>query len=239
MLLRIKDLHKSFNGVEILKGINLGVSQGEIITILGSSGGGKSTLLRTINALEDVNSGSIIFDGVDITNTKENINKIRSQIGFVFQSFNLFANLNVLNNCILAPMKVLKLSKQEAIQTAIEKLKLVKMDEFMHRDISTLSGGQKQRVAIARALCMKPKIMLFDEPTSALDVELTQEVEDVIKELKNAGQTMIIVTHEIALAKQISTRVIFIDKGVILEEGTVDEIFNHPKQERTRLFLSL
>ena len=203
----------------------------------GSSGSGKSTLLRCINLLETLDSGKIIVDGIDINERSVNIDNVRKEIGMVFQSFNLFENMNVLKNCMIAQTKVLKRTKVEAKNIAINYLTKVGMQDFIYSDPRSLSGGQKQRVAIARALCMNPKIMLFDEPTSALDPEMVGEVLDVIKSLTKDGMTLVIVTHEMAFAKEISTRVVFMDEGVICEEGTPIELFENPKNERTKLFL--
>jgi len=237
MMIRIENLHKNFGNLEVLKGVSLNIKKGEIVSIIGSSGSGKSTLLRCINLLETLDSGKIIVDGIDINERSVNIDNVRKEIGMVFQSFNLFENMNVLKNCMIAQTKVLKRTKVEAKNIAINYLTKVGMQDFIYSDPRSLSGGQKQRVAIARALCMNPKIMLFDEPTSALDPEMVGEVLDVIKSLTKDGMTLVIVTHEMAFAKEISTRVVFMDEGVICEEGTPIELFENPKNERTKLFL--
>lgn len=236
-MIRIENLHKNFGNLEVLKGVSLNIKKGEIVSIIGSSGSGKSTLLRCINLLETLDSGKIIVDGIDINERSVNIDNVRKEIGMVFQSFNLFENMNVLKNCMIAQTKVLKRTKVEAKDIAINYLTKVGMQDFIYSDPRSLSGGQKQRVAIARALCMNPKIMLFDEPTSALDPEMVGEVLDVIKSLTKDGMTLVIVTHEMAFAKEISTRVVFMDEGVICEEGTPIELFENPKNERTKLFL--
>ncbi len=237
-ILRIEGLYKSFGDLDVLQGIDLDVSRGEVVTIIGSSGSGKSTLLRCINLLEEADAGRILFDGQDLMDLRVDINALRQKIGMVFQSFNLFSNMNVMDNCTLAPVNVKKIQKEQARRTAEENLRAVGLGDFMYADPSTLSGGQKQRVAIARALCMEPEIMLFDEPTSALDPEIVGEVLDVIKKLAEQGMTMVIVTHEVAFAREVSDRVIFMDDGVILEEGSPEEIFGAPKNERTREFLA-
>lgn len=237
-LLEIKNLKKSFGNLEVLKGIDLNISKGEVVTIIGSSGSGKSTLLRCINLLEKPNDGAIYFGGKNILSKGMNINQYRSRITMVFQNFNLFDNLNVLDNCTIGQTKVLKISKEEARNRALHYLEKVGMATFKDASSTTLSGGQKQRVAIARALCMNPEIILFDEPTSALDPEMVNDVLEVMKDLADEGLTMVIVTHEMQFAKDVSSRVVFMDKGVIAESGTPDEIFTNPKNERTRQFLS-
>lgn len=237
-IIEIKNLYKNFDQLEVLKGVNLDIYSGEVVAIIGSSGSGKSTLLRCLNLLEEPTSGEILFNGTNINNPKISIDKIREEIGMVFQSFNLFENMNVLENCMIAQTKVLKRSKEEARQKAIHYLEQVGMSEFIHSDTRSLSGGQKQRVAIARALCMNPKIMLFDEPTSALDPEIVGEVLDVMKKLAQEGMTMVVVTHEMGFAREVADRVLFIDGGVIAEEGTPEDIFEHAKNERTKAFLS-
>ena len=236
-LIEIKDFHKTFDNFDVLKGINLNIEKGQVVTIIGSSGSGKSTLLRCLNLLEVPTSGEINFNGVPLMDKNTNIDKIRTKIGMVFQSFNLFNNKNVLDNCILAQVKVLHRTKKEAEEIAHKYLCKVGMDNFSKAKVTSLSGGQKQRVAIARALCMNPEVLLFDEPTSALDPEMVGEVLDVMKELSNEGMTMVIVTHEMKFAKDISDLVVFIDNGVILEKGSSDDIFVHPKEERTKEFL--
>lgn len=236
-LIEIKDVHKTFDNFDVLKGINLNIEKGQVVTIIGSSGSGKSTLLRCLNLLEVPTSGEINFNCVPLMDKNTNIDKIRTKIGMVFQSFNLFNNKNVLDNCILAQVKVLHRTKKEAEEIAHKYLCKVGMDNFSKAKVTSLSGGQKQRVAIARALCMNPEVLLFDEPTSALDPEMVGEVLDVMKELSNEGMTMVIVTHEMKFAKDISDLVVFIDNGVILEKGSSDDIFVHPKEERTKEFL--
>lgn len=236
-LIEIKDVKKTFGKNEVLKGITFSVKKGEVISIIGSSGSGKSTLLRCINKLESADEGTILYKGVDILNSKTDINKLRQSIGMVFQSFNLFNNKNVIDNCTLAPRKLKKMKKPIAEEIAIENLTRVGMQDFREKRVQTLSGGQKQRVAIARTLCMSPDVILFDEPTSALDPEMVGEVLDVMKSLAQSGMTMIVVTHEMGFARDVSDRVIFMDKGVIAEEGDPKDIFNNPKEERTREFL--
>ncbi len=236
-MIRIENLEKSFGNLKVLKGINLSVHQGEVVTVIGASGSGKSTMLRCINLLEEPDSGHIYFEGQDLTNLDTNINKLREDIGMVFQNFNLFNNKNVLDNCTLAPITIKKMKKSEAEKIAIEHLKNVGLQDFIYADVRKLSGGQRQRVAIARALCMNPKIMLFDEPTSALDPEIVQEVLDVMKKLAENGMTMVVVTHEMVFAKEVSNRIVFMDQGIILEEGKPSEIFTNPKEERTKEFL--
>lgn len=236
-IIEIKKLKKSFGNNIVLKDINFNVKEGEIISIIGSSGSGKSTLLRCINLLEQPDFGQIYYNKIDILKNLENINQLRSEVTMVFQNFNLFNNKNVIDNLILAPMKVLNISKDEATKIAISNLEKVGMKDFYLQDVKTLSGGQKQRVAIARALTMNPKVLLFDEPTSALDPEMVGEVLNVIKDLAKQNITMIIVTHEMDFAKEISDRIVFMNDGIILEKGSPDEIFNNPKNERTKEFL--
>ena len=236
-IIQITNLHKYFENLEVLKGVDLDIYRGEVVSIIGSSGSGKSTLLRCINLLETPTSGTIYFNNVDIFDRKTNTDKIREEVGMVFQSFNLFENMNVLDNCTIAQIKVLKRSKQEAKDIAIDYLKQVGLENFIYSDTRSLSGGQKQRVAIARALCMNPKVILFDEPTSALDPEMVDEVLSVIKSLKTLGMTLIIVTHEMGFAKEISDRVVFMDQGVVAEIGTSQDIFDNPKVQRTKEFL--
>ncbi len=237
-IIKIEKLEKSFGSLKVLKGIDLEVMPGEVVCIIGASGSGKSTLLRCINLLEYADSGHIWFDGEDLMDLNTNLNALRQRIGMVFQSFNLFNNKNVLDNCTMAPMTVKKIKRQQAEETAIKQLKGVGLGDFINADSRKLSGGQKQRVAIARALCMEPEIMLFDEPTSALDPEIVGEVLDVMKNLAAQGMTMIVVTHEMAFAREVSDRVVFMDNGVILEQGSPKEVFGNPKEERTREFLS-
>ncbi len=234
----ICNLQKQFGSLEVLKGIDLSIEKGEIVCIIGSSGSGKSTLLRCLNLLEVPTSGDIYFEGEKINGNKNvNINKVREKMSMVFQQFNLFNNYSVLDNCILAQTKVLHRSKEEAKEIALKNLDRVGMLDRASYRVNQISGGQKQRVAIARSLCMNPDVILFDEPTSALDPEMVGEVLDVIKSLAKENITMVIVTHEMAFAKEIATKVVFMDKGVIEEMGTSDEVFNNPKSERTKEFL--
>ena len=237
-IIEIQHLKKHFGSLEVLNDINFSVQKGEVVTVIGSSGSGKSTMLRCINMLETPSGGSILFHGKDISAKGADINQYRSRVGMVFQNFNLFSNKNVLENCVIGQMKVLKKKREEAEATAMNYLKKVGMDSFARAGSVQLSGGQKHRVAIARALCMNPEVMLFDEPTSALDPEMVGEILDVMKELAQEKMTMVIVTHEMAFAREVSDRVVFMDSGVIVEEGTPEEIFGHPKNERTRAFLS-
>ena len=237
-IIEIRHLQKHFGDLHVLHDIDFNVNKGEVVTIIGSSGSGKSTLLRCINLLEIPDGGEIKFDKQNILDTKMDLGKYRSKMLMVFQSFNLFNNLSVLHNCMIGQTKVLKRSKEEAKQRAMAALKQVGMEAFANADSTRLSGGQKQRVAIARALCMDPEVLLFDEPTSALDPEMVGDVLDVMKSLAKQGLTMVIVTHEMQFAKDVSDRVIFMDKGVIAEQGNPNELFEHPKQERTRQFLS-
>ncbi len=237
-MIEIKDLHKSFGTLEVLKGITDSVQKGEVVVIIGPSGSGKSTYLRCINRMEEPTSGQIVIDNKDIMDKDVDINTIRQRVGMVFQHFNLFPNMTVLENITLAPMKVKGLSKEEAEKVAYQLLDKVGLREKSGEYPNKLSGGQKQRIAIARALAMNPEVMLFDEPTSALDPEMVKEVLDVIKDLAKEGMTMMIVTHEMGFAKEVGTRLVFMDEGVILEEGNPKEIFEQPKEERTKLFFS-
>ena len=237
-LLKIENLTKEYEGQKILDGIHLEVKKGDVLVVVGPSGCGKSTLLRCINALEPIQGGTIKLQGMDIRKGSKNITTLRQKIGMVFQGFNLFNNKSVLDNCTLAPMTVRHIPRAQAEETAIRHLKAVGLEDFIHADSRRLSGGQKQRVAIARALCMEPEIMLFDEPTSALDPEIVGEVLDVMKRLAQEGMTMVVVTHEMAFAKEVSDRVVFMDRGVILEQGSPREVFGNPKESRTREFLS-
>lgn len=237
-IIQVENLTKRFDERIILNEINLTVQPREVITLVGSSGSGKTTLLRCLNLLNEPNSGHIYFDGEDLMDPRTDINKLREHMGMVFQQFNLFNNKNVLDNCILAPMLRLGLTKEVATQRAIKYLTKVGLKDFLKQDVRRLSGGQKQRVAIARALCMEPKVMLFDEPTSALDPEMVGEVLSVIKQLRNEGMTMVIVTHEMGFAKEVSDRILFMDQGIVLEENTPDAFFNAPKEERTKQFLN-
>ncbi|MBO6046466.1 MAG: amino acid ABC transporter ATP-binding protein [Erysipelotrichaceae bacterium] len=234
----VKNLKKNFGKAEVLKDISTTVHKGEVLCIIGPSGSGKSTFLRCINRLEDITAGQMIVDGVDITDTKININKIRENIGMVFQHFNLFPHMTVLENITLAPVELKKMTKDEAKVRAHELLERVGLKEFADRYPSQLSGGQKQRVAIARALAMNPDIMLFDEPTSALDPEMVGEVLNVMKDLAQQGMTMVVVTHEMGFAREVGTRLIFMDGGYIVEEGDPREVINNPKEPRTINFLN-
>ncbi|CEQ19473.1 amino acid ABC transporter ATP-binding protein [Paraclostridium sordellii] len=235
-MIQIKNIKKNFGKNQVLKDINLNIKKGEIVAILGPSGSGKSTLLRCINLLESPNGGEIIYKGENILDKKCDINKIRQHIGMVFQNFNLFSNMTVIQNIIVAPIKVKKIKKEEAIKDALVLLERVGLLDKKDDYPSQLSGGQKQRIAIARALAMKPDIMLFDEPTSALDPEMVKEVLDVMKELAKEGMTMAVVTHEIGFAKEVADKVVFMDNGFIIEEGSPKEIFENTKQIRTKQF---
>lgn len=234
----VQDLSKSFGNHEVLRKIDIEVRSGEIICIVGSSGSGKSTLLRCINKLEHQTSGKILYHGKEIRDVQREINEYRAKVGMVFQSFNLFNNMTVLQNCMICTRKVLHVSKEEAFDRAITHLKEVGMAPYIHAKPSQLSGGQKQRVAIARSLCMNPEVLLFDEPTSALDPEMVGEVLNVMKQLATTGLTMIIVTHEMAFARDVSTRTIFMDRGYVAEDAPPAELFSNPKNPRTREFLS-
>ena len=233
----IKHLNKVFGTHEVLKDISFSVQAGEVVTIIGSSGSGKSTLLRCVNLLEKPTSGEILYNGKNILDEDTNIYEYRTHLGMVFQQFNLFNNLNVLENCTVGPIRVLKKSKEEAEEIAKGFLEKVGMSAYLNARPRQLSGGQKQRVAIARALSMQPDVLLFDEPTSALDPEMVNEVLETMKSLAHTGLTMIIVTHEMEFARDVSDRVIFMDKGVIAEEGTAEQIFTNPQKERTKEFL--
>ncbi|CEO05189.1 amino acid ABC transporter ATP-binding protein [Paraclostridium sordellii] len=235
-MIQIKNIKKNFGKNEVLKDINLNIKKGEIVAILGPSGSGKSTLLRCINLLENPNGGEIIYKGENILDKKCDINKVRQHIGMVFQNFNLFSNMTVLQNIIVAPTKVKKIKKEEAVKDALVLLERVGLLDKKDDYPSQLSGGQKQRIAIARALAMKPDIMLFDEPTSALDPEMVKEVLDVMKELAKEGMTMAVVTHEMGFAKEVADKVVFMDNGFIIEEGSPKEIFENTKQIRTKQF---
>ncbi len=236
--IHVSNLVKNFNHVEVLKGISTDIYEGEVVCIIGPSGSGKSTFLRCLNRLETISGGEIVVDGFHIDDKKININKVRENIGMVFQLFNLFNNMNVLENIMLAPVDIKKIDKETAKKQAMELLEKVGLTDKAQSYPSQLSGGQKQRVAIARALAMNPDIMLFDEPTSALDPEMVGEVLQVMKELAAQGMTMVCVTHEMGFAREVADRVIFIDDGVILEEGTPAEVFNNPKHPRTIDFLN-
>lgn len=237
-MIKINNLHKSFGDLHVLKGIDLQIDKGEIVAIVGPSGSGKSTVLRCMNLLEEPTEGEIIFEGKNITGQKVNIDEVRQNIGMVFQNFNLFPHMTVLDNITLAPIKIKKISKEEANEKAQILLNRVGLLDKKDAYPSQLSGGQKQRIAIARALAMEPDMMLFDEPTSALDPEMVKEVLDVIKELADEGMTMAIVTHEMGFAKEVADRVIFVDGGNIIEENTPENVFNNPVNERTKEFLA-
>ncbi len=236
--IEIHDMNKWFGQFHVLKNINLEVERGERIVICGPSGSGKSTLIRCINRLEEHQRGDIVVDGITLTNNLKNIADIRREVGMVFQHFNLFPHLTVIENCTLAPIWVRKLPKAEAEQTAMKYLERVRIPEQAHKYPGQLSGGQQQRVAIARSLCMNPKIMLFDEPTSALDPEMIKEVLDVMIQLAQDGMTMLVVTHEMGFAKTVANRVIFMDDGEIIEQNKPDKFFDNPQNDRTKLFLS-
>lgn len=237
-VIRVEGLRKSFDGNVVLRDIELSVMPGQVVTIIGASGSGKSTLLRCLNLLETPDAGHVWFHGADLAADHVNVNKLREKIGMVFQGFNLFNNMNVLDNCTLAPVTLKKMSKDKAEQTAMHHLEAVGLADFAHADVTRLSGGQKQRVAIARALCMQPDLMLFDEPTSALDPEISGEVLSVMRDLAAGGMTMVVVTHEMAFARNVSDELVFMDKGIIAEASSPDEMFTAPKLPRTREFLS-
>ena len=238
MIISIENLKKEYGNREVLKDISFTVNKSEVVSIIGPSGGGKSTLLRCINLLEEINGGDIFYKGKSIQHKEMDLGEFRSKVGMVFQQFNLFNNLNVIENCILGPMNVLKISKNEALETARKYLEKVGMSDFAYAKVTRLSGGQKQRVAIARALCMNPDVILFDEPTSALDPEMVGEVLKVMTELAKEGLTMIVVTHEMEFAREVSNKIVFMDGGYILEEGRPEDIFTNPKFDRTKEFLS-
>ncbi len=237
-IISIQKLSKKFGNHEVLRQIDIDIRKGEVICIVGSSGSGKSTLLRCVNKLERQTSGKIMYHGKEVKDAPKDINHYRANVGMVFQSFNLFNNMTVLENCMLCTRKVLKISKHEAFERAIAHLKEVGMAPYINAKPSQLSGGQKQRVAIARSLCMNPEVLLFDEPTSALDPEMVGEVLNVMKELATTGLTMIIVTHEMAFARDVSTRTIFMDQGYVAEDASPKDLFTNPKNPRTREFLS-
>jgi len=238
-VIEFRDVHKSFGSLEVLKGINLKIEKGQVVTLIGPSGSGKSTILRCMNLLERPTSGQVLIAGKDITAPKTDIQGIRKNIGMVFQHFNLFPHMTVMENMTYAPVRVNKLSKDQAEQKAMELLKLVGLTEKAQSYPGKLSGGQKQRIAIARALAMEPEIMLFDEPTSALDPEMVKEVLEVIKGLAHTGITMALVTHEMGFAREVSDRVCFIDNGLIVEDADPAEFFSHPKSERAQNFLDM
>ena len=237
-IIHVSHLKKSFKQLEVLKDVSLDVQEGEVVVIIGPSGSGKSTFLRCLNRLEEASGGEIVIDGIDITDKRTDINKVRERVGMVFQHFNLFNNMNVLRNLMLAPVDLKKQDKATARQKALEMLKRVGLSDKAEAYPHKLSGGQKQRVAIARALCMMPDIMLFDEPTSALDPEMVGEVLEVMKHLAHIGMTMVVVTHEMGFAREVADRVLFMDGGHILEEGTPQQIFGDPQHPRTRDFLN-
>lgn len=238
ILVHVENLKKNFGKLEVLKDISIDIHEAEVVVLLGPSGSGKSTFLRCVNRLEEATSGKIIVDGLDITDRKTDINKAREDIGMVFQHFNLFNNKNVIDNIMMAPVELKKMSKDEAREKAMSLLRRVGLEDKAKAYPSQLSGGQKQRVAIARALAMNPSLILFDEPTSALDPEMVGEVLDVMKELARNGMTMIVVTHEIGFAREVADRIVFMDGGYIVEQGTPDEVINHPKEARTIDFLN-
>ena len=237
-IIEVKDLQKSFGELDVLKGINTEVERGEVVVVIGPSGSGKSTFLRCLNLMETPTGGSIFVDGVEITDPKCDINLHRQKMGMVFQHFNLFNNMTILRNMTLAPMTLLKKSRAEAEEKALALLRRVGLEDKANAYPSQLSGGQKQRIAIVRALCMDPEVMLFDEPTSALDPEMVGEVLDVMKELARDGMTMVVVTHEMGFAREVGSRVLFMDEGVIMEENEPHEFFAHPKCERLQSFLA-
>ena len=237
-IIEVKNLQKSFGELEVLKGINTEVQRGEVVVVIGPSGSGKSTFLRCLNLMETPTGGSIFVDGVEITDPKCDINLHRQKMGMVFQHFNLFNNMTILRNMTLAPMTLLKKSRAEAEEKALTLLRRVGLEDKANAYPSQLSGGQKQRIAIVRALCMDPEVMLFDEPTSALDPEMVGEVLDVMKELARDGMTMVVVTHEMGFAREVGSRVLFMDEGVIMEENEPHEFFAHPKCERLQSFLA-
>ena len=236
-MIELKDVRKSFGKNEVLKGINLRIEKGEVVVIIGPSGSGKSTVLRTMNYLEEPTSGHVIVDNMDLSDKKK-LNEVRTEVGMVFQNFNLFPHMTVLDNLTLAQINVRKTSKKDAEDIALKLLERVGLADKANMYPDSLSGGQKQRVAIARALAMKPKVMLFDEPTSALDPEMVREVLDVMKSLADEGMTMVIVTHEMGFAKEVADRVLFVDGGQVLEDGTPAQVFDAPTSDRTKLFLS-
>jgi len=236
-MITFKEVNKWFKELHVLKDINLHVNQGEVVVVCGPSGSGKSTLIRTINKLEPINSGTLIVDGMDLSDKSTDINKLRAEIGMVFQQFNLYPHISVLKNITLAPTKIRKMSRKDAEADAMALLERVGLAEKRSAYPTQLSGGQQQRVAIARALAMKPRIMLFDEPTSALDPEMIGEVLHVMKDLAQSGMTMMVVTHEMGFAREVSNRVVFMDEGLILEEAHPEDFFLNPKHERARQFL--
>jgi len=236
-MITINDLHKSFGNNEVLKGITNNIIEKEVVCVIGASGSGKSTFLRCLNLLEEITSGQIIIDGINLTDPKTNINEVRSQVGMVFQHFNLFPHKTVLENITLGPLKVKKMTKSDADKIAYTLLEKVGLADKAKAYPASLSGGQKQRVAISRALAMNPKVMLFDEPTSALDPELVGEVLAVMKDLAKEGMTMIVVTHEMGFAREVADRVLFVDEGIIMEEGEPEQFFTNPRSDRLKSFL--
>ena len=237
-IIQIQHLQKHFGNLKVLNDVDFDIHKGEVVTIIGSSGSGKSTMLRCVNLLERMDGGHVLYQGKDILSGQMDVNEYRSKVGMVFQSFNLFNNLTVLENCMLGQVRVLKKSKEEAKATALKFLDEVGMKEFANKPSTKLSGGQKQRVAIARALCMDPEVLLFDEPTSALDPEMIKEVLEVMKDLGKQGMTMVVVTHEMGFARKVGTRVVFLDQGEIIDENTSEEFFENPQSERAKDFLS-
>lgn len=237
-MIKVEKLKKSFGANEVLKEISVQINQQEVVVVIGPSGSGKSTFLRCLNLLESISDGHVYIEGVDITDKQTNINKIRAEVGMVFQQFNLFPHKTVMENIILSPMKVKKVSESKAKEMALELLRKVGLEEKAQAYPDSLSGGQKQRVAIARALAMEPKIMLFDEPTSALDPEMVGEVLEVMKQLAKEGMTMVVVTHEMGFAREVGDRVLFMDGGYIVEENVPQELFDNPQHNRTKAFLS-
>ena len=237
-MIKVENLTKSFGELEVLKGINQEIKDGEVVVVIGPSGSGKSTFLRCLNLLEEPTSGKIFVDDEEITSKDIDINKVREEMGMVFQSFNLFNNLNIIDNITLAPTLVKKMEKDQAEKKAMELLKRVGLPDKRDSYPKSLSGGQKQRIAIARALAMNPKVMLFDEPTSALDPEMVGEVLDIMKDLAKEGMTMVVVTHEMGFAREVGDRILFMDGGYIVEEGSPEEVFGNPKNERTQNFLA-
>jgi len=236
-VIQVSDLQKNFNKLRVLNGINVKIAQGEVVVVIGPSGSGKSTFLRCLNLLEDPTGGEVIFEGTSITDRKNDVNKLREKMGMVFQQFNLFPHMTVLENITLAPRKVKKLSQEKAEEIAFSLLKRIGLEDKAYTYPNQLSGGQKQRIAIARALAMSPDVMLFDEPTSALDPEMVGEVLDVMKKLASEGMTMVVVTHEMGFAREVGSRVLFMDEGRIVEEGTPEEVFSNPRNARTQDFL--
>ena len=237
-MIKFKNVHKHFKDLHVINDVSLEVGQGEVVVVCGPSGSGKSTLIRTVNQLESIESGEIWVDGINVADPKTDLNKVREEVGFVFQSFNLYPHLTVLENIILSPMKVKKQSLEQAQKKAMELLERVGLAHKKDALPGQLSGGQQQRVAIARALAMHPKVMLFDEPTSALDPEMVGEVLDVMRSLAEEGMTMVIVTHEMGFAREVGDRLLFVDDGRIIESGVPRDVFEHPQEERTRSFLS-